>query len=165
MYLISQTFSVLMFFCTYAQTVGTKITFSMAEISPHLSGNWTEDYEYIYDYYNDSDTCCVGGVCTQYRSMQFGAVFVPVLYTVVLVLGLLGNGLVLAVLGQLRRGWSVTDTFVVHLAVADTLLLLTLPFWAAQAASEWHFGTPLCKITGALYQVGGRYTPTSTALP
>ncbi|XP_035612575.2 C-X-C chemokine receptor type 3-like isoform X2 [Oncorhynchus keta] len=52
-----------------------------------------------------------------------------------------------------RRGWSVTDTFILHLCVADILLLLTLPLWAAQAAEEWSFGTPLCKITGAIFTI------------
>ncbi|KAJ8335024.1 hypothetical protein SKAU_G00406630 [Synaphobranchus kaupii] len=129
--------------------VDTKIIFTDME-SLFSSANWS-DYD-NYSYY-ESDTCCVGAVCTQHSSMQFEAVFIPVLYSVVLVLGLLGNGLVLAVLGQLRQGWSVTDTFILHLAVADTLLLLTLPFWAAQATNEWSFGTPLCKMTGALFQI------------
>ncbi|KAJ8267755.1 hypothetical protein COCON_G00129270 [Conger conger] len=133
-------------------TVETKMTFTAADIMLHFPENWTEDYDYYYED-NGTDTCCVGELCPQYHSMRFDAVFIPVLYSVVLILGLLGNGLVIAVLGQLRQGWSVTDTFVLHLAVADTLLLLTLPFWAAQASSQWHFGTFWCKITGALYQI------------
>ncbi|KAJ8289829.1 hypothetical protein GJAV_G00005810 [Gymnothorax javanicus] len=84
---------------------------------------------------------------------QFQVVFIPVLYTLVLVLGLLGNGLVLGVLFQLRRSWSVTDTFILHLAVADTLLLLTLPFWAVEATWGWIFGTELCKLMGAIFKI------------
>ncbi|XP_064802244.1 C-X-C chemokine receptor type 3.1 isoform X2 [Oncorhynchus masou masou] len=52
-----------------------------------------------------------------------------------------------------RRSWSVTDTFILHLGMADTLLLVTLPLWAVQAAGEWSFGTPLCKITGAMFTI------------
>ncbi|KAJ8273469.1 hypothetical protein GJAV_G00101950 [Gymnothorax javanicus] len=131
--------------------MATKMTFSASDFATFLPENWTYgDYDYNE---SESDTCCVGEACTQHSSMLFEAFFIPILYSVVLVLGLVGNGLVLAVLGQLRQGWSVTDTFVMHLAVADTLLLLTLPFWAAQAASGWHFGTPLCKMTGALFQI------------
>ncbi|KAM6967850.1 C-X-C chemokine receptor type 3.1 [Aplochiton taeniatus] len=85
--------------------------------------------------------------------MHFEAVFIPVLYSLALVLGLLGNGLVLGVLAKRRRSWSVTDTFILHLAVADSLLLITLPFWAVQAAKGWSFGTPLCKISGALFTI------------
>ncbi|XP_035259146.1 C-X-C chemokine receptor type 3-like [Anguilla anguilla] len=85
--------------------------------------------------------------------LKFQAVFIPVLYSLALVVGLLGNGLVLGVLFQLRRIWSVTDTFILHLAVADTLLLLTLPFWAVEATQGWIFGTELCKLTGALFKI------------
>ncbi|KAM3872843.1 C-X-C chemokine receptor type 3.1 [Diretmus argenteus] len=85
--------------------------------------------------------------------MQFEAVFIPVLYSLALVVGLLGNGLLLGVLAQRRRTWSVTDTFILHLGVADSLLLVTLPLWAAQATHGWSFGTPLCKITGAMFTI------------
>ncbi|XP_062395002.1 C-X-C chemokine receptor type 3-like [Sardina pilchardus] len=104
-----------------------------------------------YDYYSDS--CCAGKVCDQDRSMEFAAVFIPVLYSVALVLGLLGNGLVLAVLWKKKRTWSVTDTFILHLALADVLLLFTLPFWAVEVSKGWIFGTALCKITGALFKI------------
>ncbi|KAG5270947.1 hypothetical protein AALO_G00174130 [Alosa alosa] len=110
-----------------------------------------------YDYSNSSigyeETCCAGNVCDQDRSMEFAAVFIPVLYSVALVLGLLGNGLVLAVLWKKKRTWSVTDTFILHLALADVLLLFTLPFWAVEASRGWIFGTALCKITGAVFKI------------
>ncbi|XP_036394143.1 C-X-C chemokine receptor type 3-like [Megalops cyprinoides] len=113
------------------------------------------DLEYNESDYNytGSDTCCLGVVCTMENSMRFEAVFIPILYSLALVLGLLGNGLVLGVLCQLRRSWSVTDTFILHLTVADTLLLLTLPFWAVEAAQGWSFGKPLCKLMGAIFKI------------
>ncbi|KAG5270945.1 hypothetical protein AALO_G00174110 [Alosa alosa] len=81
------------------------------------------------------------------------AVFIPVLLYVALVLGLFGNGLVLVVLWLKRRSWSVTDTFVLNLAVADILLLITLPFWAVNAANGWTFGTGLCKTVAAIFKM------------
>ncbi|TNN89234.1 C-X-C chemokine receptor type 1 [Liparis tanakae] len=83
------------------------------------------------------------------------AVWAPVLYSMVLIVGLLGNGLLLAILAQKRRSWSIADTFILHLCVADILLLVTLPFWAAQAArpSGWRFGGFLCKSSGALFNI------------
>ncbi|KAJ8388834.1 hypothetical protein AAFF_G00125900 [Aldrovandia affinis] len=114
------------------------------------------DIDYNYSHYlddNSGTTSNHGVVCTQRKSMEFEAVFIPVLYLLALVVGLLGNGLVLSVLFQLRRTWSVTDTFILHLAVADTLLLLTLPFWAVEAAQGWIFGTGLCKVMGAIFRI------------
>ncbi|XP_044064737.1 C-X-C chemokine receptor type 3-like isoform X2 [Siniperca chuatsi] len=106
--------------------------------------------------YNSSyeDYCCDGGdVCDLKDNMHFEAVFIPVLYSVVFVVGVLGNGVLLGVLIQSRRTWSVTDTFILHLGVADVILLVTLPFWAAQAVYGWTFGTPLCKITGSVFTI------------
>ncbi|XP_028280926.1 C-X-C chemokine receptor type 3-like [Parambassis ranga] len=82
------------------------------------------------------------------------AVGLQVLYSLVLVVGLLGNILLLAVLAQKRRPWSMSDIFVLHLGVADILLLLTLPFWAAQAAQncEW-CSEILCRICGIVFHV------------
>ncbi|CAB1333973.1 unnamed protein product [Coregonus sp. 'balchen'] len=105
-------------------------------------------YNYDEDYVYKEDCSSEDGV-----GVRFGAVFLPMLYSLMLVLGLLGNGLVLVILVQKRRSWSVTDTFILHLGVADTLLLLTLPLLAAQAAGGWRFGTPLCKITGAMFTI------------
>ncbi|XP_071764643.2 C-X-C chemokine receptor type 3-like isoform X1 [Centroberyx gerrardi] len=78
-----------------------------------------------------------------------------VLYSLALVVGLLGNGLLLVVLAQRRRTWSVTDTFILHLGVADCLLLITLPFWAAEGTQDqgWSFGTPFCKTAGAIFNI------------
>lgn len=111
----------------------------------------------LYEIDNSSDEdCCYGGdVCDLTEGMDFESVFIPVLYSVAFAVGVLGNGVLLGVLARSRGRWSVTDTFILHLGVADILLLLTLPLWAAQSAQEegWTFGTPLCKITGAVFTI------------
>lgn len=102
------------------------------------------------------DDCCEGGdVCDLSVGVNFEAAYVPVLYCVVFVVGMVGNGVLLVVLFRSRKAWSVTDTFILHLGVADILLLATLPFWAAQAVHRegWQFGTPVCKLTGSVFTV------------
>ncbi|XP_053350135.1 C-X-C chemokine receptor type 3-like [Clarias gariepinus] len=118
--------------------------------APDIFGS--EEINDSYDY-NYSDTACCGVVCDQKTSMHFEAIFIPILYSVAFVLGLMGNGLVLFVLCQKRRTWSVTDVFVLHLSVSDILLLLTLPLWAVDAAVGWSFGTGFCKLAGALFRI------------
>ncbi|XP_011364695.1 relaxin-3 receptor 2 [Pteropus medius] len=63
--------------------------------------------------------------------------------------GLLGNVAVLWVLGRCARRAPCppADTFVFNLALADLGLALTLPFWAAESALDFHwpFGAALCK--------------------
>ncbi|XP_030606794.1 C-X-C chemokine receptor type 3-like [Archocentrus centrarchus] len=113
-------------------------------------------YENFYNYsWNDSDDgCCEGDdICDRTDGVNFEAVFIPVLYSVVFVVGLLGHGLLLGILARSRKTWSVTDTFILHLGVADVLMLVTLPIWAAQYGQSdgWTFGTPLCKISGSVF--------------
>ncbi|XP_016379630.1 C-X-C chemokine receptor type 3-like isoform X1 [Sinocyclocheilus rhinocerous] len=94
-----------------------------------------------------------GTVCGQEASMYFDSIFIPVLYSLALVVGLVGNGLVLVVLWKKRMSLNVTDVFILHLCLADILLLLTLPFWAVEAVKGWIFDTVLCKLTGALFKI------------
>ncbi|KAM9797850.1 C-X-C chemokine receptor type 3.1 [Neosynchiropus ocellatus] len=99
--------------------------------------------------------CCPVGICDPSADLDFEAVFIPILYSLAFFVGILGNGLLLGVLSKSRRKWSVADTFIFHLAVADILLLMTMPLWAATAAQTggWSFGTPLCKCAEALFTI------------
>ncbi|XP_037129256.1 C-X-C chemokine receptor type 3.1 [Syngnathus acus] len=94
-------------------------------------------------------------VCDPNEGGRFKAVFNTVLYSLAFVVGILGNGLLVGILTRSRKTRSVTDTFILHLAVADVLQLFTLPLWAVQDGQSlgWTFGTPLCKITGAVFTI------------
>ncbi|XP_062317822.1 C-X-C chemokine receptor type 4-like [Osmerus eperlanus] len=82
-------------------------------------------------------------------------VFLPVVYGFIFVLGITGNGLVLMVLGCKRRSkLSLTDRYRLHLSAADLLFVLTLPFWAADAAlTDWRFGLGNCVAVHVIYTV------------
>ncbi|XP_053127308.1 galanin receptor type 1-like [Hemicordylus capensis] len=78
-------------------------------------------------------------------------VIVPVLFGVIFLLGMLGNSLVLVVLGRPRPGGrpsrSATNTFILNLSIADTsFLLFCVPFQATiYSLPEWIFGAFFCK--------------------
>ncbi|MEQ2287960.1 hypothetical protein AMECASPLE_018112 [Ameca splendens] len=106
--------------------------------------NQKEPYDYDADYeYKEDDESKVGKV-----------VWIPLLYSVLVIFGLLGNGLLLAVLAQKRRSWSISDSFILQLGVMDILLLLTLPFYAAHANQScgWCSQTFL-RICGAVFMI------------
>ncbi|KAL0172367.1 hypothetical protein M9458_032678, partial [Cirrhinus mrigala] len=116
-----------------------------------------EEFDFSADYgdsYSENyESYCEGHiVCDQESSMYFDSIFIPVLYSLALIMGLVGNGLVMVVLWKKRPSMNATDIFILHLSLADILLLLTLPFWAVEAANEWIFGTALCKLIGALFK-------------
>ncbi|XP_077086523.1 atypical chemokine receptor 4 isoform X1 [Siphateles boraxobius] len=98
--------------------------------------------------YDDYQTICEKG---DVRS--FARIFLPAVFGLSLVLGLAGNALVVAVYAYCKQLKTMTDTFILHLAVADLLLLLTLPFWAADAVQGWKLGVTVCKLVSALYTI------------
>ncbi|KAJ8288216.1 hypothetical protein COCON_G00008750 [Conger conger] len=110
-----------------------------------------EDYSEYYNLDdNDSQPCNNGNV------REFGRIFLPTLYSLVFIVGFMGNGLVAYVLAAYhRRAMTMTDFCLLHLAVSDLLFIISLPFWSYYAATQdWPFGDFLCKTVTGLYQLG-----------
>ncbi|XP_068096940.1 C-X-C chemokine receptor type 5 isoform X2 [Hyperolius riggenbachi] len=84
------------------------------------------------------------------ESLSFQRIFIPLLYSLVFLVGITGNSLVLFILMRHRRSHSSTDTFLVHLAIADLLMLITFPFAVVEAMTGWVFGDFLCKTVGVI---------------
>ncbi|XP_028836301.1 C-X-C chemokine receptor type 4a [Denticeps clupeoides] len=91
--------------------------------------------------------------CDRAVSHEFSRIFLPAVYGVIFLLGTVGNALVVAVMGFQRRSRTMTDKYRLHLSVADLLFVLTLPFWAADAASDWYFGGFMCVAVHMIYTV------------
>ncbi|XP_053323146.1 C-X-C chemokine receptor type 6 [Spea bombifrons] len=81
------------------------------------------------------------------------SVFLPVVYSVTFIFGLIGNLLVIIIFIFYEKVRTLTDTFLVNLATADMLFLCTLPFLALQAADTWKFGDVMCKIIRGAYRI------------
>lgn len=72
-----------------------------------------------------------------------------VLYLATFVVGLLGNALVIYVIVRFTsiRTKSVANYYILNLAIADVVFILTVPlFCYATFTENWVFGNPLCKI-------------------
>ncbi|KAK2498782.1 hypothetical protein MC885_001688 [Smutsia gigantea] len=78
---------------------------------------------------------------------------VIVIYSLVFLLSLLGNSLVMLVILYNQVSRSVTDVYLLNLAIADLLFALSLPIWAASKAKGWTFGTLLCKVVSLLKEI------------
>eukprot|EP00066_Takifugu_rubripes_P010687 XP_003978709.1 PREDICTED: somatostatin receptor type 3 [Takifugu rubripes] len=75
------------------------------------------------------------------------AVFIPLIYGMVCVVGLVGNTLVIHVIVHYTKNESVTNIYILNLAIADELFMLGLPFLAVQnALLSWPFGSLMCRV-------------------
>ncbi|XP_014812444.1 PREDICTED: C-X-C chemokine receptor type 6 [Calidris pugnax] len=107
----------------------------------------TSDADNFYYNFSSTDSYEDGSENLQ----TFTSVFLPCVYSVVFILGLAGNALVFVILVFYEKLKTLTDVFLVNLAIADWVFLWTLPFWAYSAGQEWTFGTTACRIIRGLY--------------
>jgi len=120
------------------------------------------DYNYSYDCegsncsgsnvsdYEDSDYCH-----PDEQQERIIKMFQTCAFCVIFLFGIMGNCLVIATFALYRRLRlrSMTDVFLFHLALADLLLLLTLPLQAVDTNLGWVFSVGLCKAMRACYAI------------
>ncbi|XP_077590563.1 somatostatin receptor type 2-like [Stigmatopora nigra] len=76
-----------------------------------------------------------------------GTSLITCLYFLVCGVGLCGNALVIYVILRYAKMKTVTNIYILNLAVADVLFMLGLPFIAIQLALvHWPFGPALCRV-------------------
>ncbi|XP_073705730.1 C-C chemokine receptor type 2-like [Garra rufa] len=109
-----------------------------------------EDYT---DYY-EVVTNFSGSPCSDANLTVFNGVFLPILYSTVFIVGLMGNALVLWVLIRSGQKSSLTDVCFLNLALCDLLFVASLPFLAHSAVQEWVFGRFMCHTVIALLMTG-----------
>ncbi|XP_055472123.1 C-C chemokine receptor type 6 [Psammomys obesus] len=92
--------------------------------------------------------------CSLEEVRQFTKVFVPVAYSLICVFGLLGNLMVVMTFAFYKKARSMTDVYLLNMAITDILFVLTLPFWAVtHATGTWVFSDVLCKLMKGIYAV------------
>ncbi|XP_017657786.1 atypical chemokine receptor 2 isoform X2 [Nannospalax galili] len=104
---------------------------------------------YDYDYLDDVTFL----LCRKDEVMSFGQVFLPVIYSLIFVLGLGGNLLLLVVLLRCVLRRRMTEVYLLNLAISNLLFVVTMPFWAVSVAWHWVFGSFLCKVVSTLYTI------------
>ncbi|XP_077457427.1 delta-type opioid receptor-like [Stigmatopora argus] len=88
------------------------------------------------DAYNDTEPLLPTGV----------RVTIVVVYMIVCVIGLVGNFLVMYVIIRYTKMKTATNIYIFNLALADSLILATLPFQGTDVfLGFWPFGNALCK--------------------
>lgn len=78
-------------------------------------------------------------------------VLLPVVYSVICAVGLVGNAAVICVILRAPKMKTVTHVFILNLAIADGLFTLVLPTNIAEhLLQRWPFGEVLCKLVLAI---------------
>ncbi|XP_076818018.1 somatostatin receptor type 4-like [Clavelina lepadiformis] len=69
-----------------------------------------------------------------------------VLLYIIMVVGLVGNSIVLFVLIRLNKNWCTSTIYLLNLAIADALFLISTPFIAQTVLNQekWLFGSSMC---------------------
>ncbi|NWV41612.1 CCR9 protein, partial [Grantiella picta] len=91
-------------------------------------------------------------MCDKRQARQFAQAFLPVFFWLIFAVGTVGNTLVVLVYCKYFRR-SMMDLYLLHLAIADLLLLFTFPFWATAASDGWIFKDFMCKVVNSMYKI------------
>lgn len=79
--------------------------------------------------------------------MLVGNVIVMIMYVLVFVIGLFGNSLVIYAVLRFSKMQTVTNIYILNLAIADQCYLIGIPFLiVTMHLGEWTFGEAMCKI-------------------
>ncbi|XP_023779473.1 C-C chemokine receptor type 6 [Cyanistes caeruleus] len=115
--------------------------------------NFTDPCSTDYPYYSDYASLIMQP-CSKLEVRNFTRAFLPVAYSLICIIGLLGNIFVVMTFALYERTKSMTDVYLFNMAIADILFVLTLPLWAVNyAADEWIFGDFICKMTRGIYAI------------
>lgn len=101
---------------------------------------------FVYD--DSAEACYVGDI------VAFGTVFLSIFYSLVFAFGLVGNLLVVLALTNSRKPKSITDIYLLNLALSDLLFVVTLPLWTHYLVSDEGLHNALCKLTTAFFFIG-----------
>ncbi|XP_076146822.1 C-C chemokine receptor type 9-like [Alosa pseudoharengus] len=114
----------------------------------------TSTTDYTVDFTSDFGDLELDGMCNKKWVREFRGYYEPPLFWMIFALGMLGNLLVVWIYTTVHnRLKTMTDMYLLNLAIADLLFLFTLPFWAIDAQSGWIFADGFCKVMSALYKI------------
>lgn len=78
--------------------------------------------------------------------MPLANIFFMILYAIVCIIGLMGNTLVIYVVLRFSNMQTVTNMYILNLAIADECFLIGIPFLiATMNMGHWVFGRAMCK--------------------
>ncbi|XP_058266448.1 chemokine XC receptor 1-like [Hemibagrus wyckioides] len=114
--------------------------------------NNTESFYIMYTYTNIDDI--PDQLCRKDAVAKVGSIVVPLFFSIVVLLSLIGNILVLVTLAYYENLKSLTNIFILNLAVSDLIFTVGLPFWACYYIWGWTLGDAACKTVCFVFYAG-----------
>ncbi|XP_063773665.1 C-C chemokine receptor type 6 isoform X2 [Pseudophryne corroboree] len=106
------------------------------------------------DYWYSPDPDSEDTVCNTDTVKRFLNIFGPVTFSFIFAFGLVGNVLVVVTFSRYKKEKTMTDVYLLNMAIADILLILTLPFWAVYYHKQnWIFKDFMCKLVRCIYAI------------
>ncbi|XP_078518294.1 somatostatin receptor type 1-like [Lissotriton helveticus] len=82
-----------------------------------------------------------------YHDHAASRIIIPSIYSIVCCVGLTGNAMVIYVILRYAKMKTATNIYILNLAIADELFMLSVPFLAtATALQHWPFGSFMCRL-------------------
>ncbi|KAM9316699.1 C-C chemokine receptor type 6 [Gastrophryne carolinensis] len=121
------------------------------------ASNTTSDDDYL-DYIDDDDddeeNIYEESFCSMQRIRRFMKILGPTAFFLIFVFGLIGNILVVVTFSYYKKSKTMTDIFLLNMAIADILFIFTLPFWAVYSyTNNWSLGDFMCKLIRSIYAI------------
>ncbi|XP_035534502.1 C-C chemokine receptor type 6a [Morone saxatilis] len=115
------------------------------------------EYNSNTDDYNNSVTPTpdyeVYGPCYHQKNQSLGEVIGPYVHSIICILGLVGNSLVIVTYAFYKRTKSMTDVYLLNVAIADLLFVISLPLIVYNELTSWSMGPVACKLLRGSYSV------------
>ncbi|KAK1874689.1 C-C chemokine receptor type 6 [Dissostichus eleginoides] len=104
--------------------------------------------------YNDTDfDYDLVPPCAPQNNHSVQLVVGPYVHSIICILGLVGNSLVIVTYTLYKRTKSMTDVYLLNVAVADLLFVASLPLIVYNELTAWSMGPVACKLLRGSYSV------------
>ncbi|XP_063819250.1 C-C chemokine receptor type 10 [Pseudophryne corroboree] len=133
--------------------INQNMVLSLVDTSSELTLT-SDSFQYTTDFYVSSDyDSHIPQICDVIAIQEFSRIFQPFVQPFIFLIGICGNSLVLLTYKFTKQVKTMTDIYLINLAIADLLLLLTLPFLSVSAVKGWVFGNVMCKMMHGVYSI------------
>ncbi|TSL61153.1 Chemokine XC receptor 1 [Bagarius yarrelli] len=111
-----------------------------------------KNVEITFEYTDDENI--LDQLCRKESVVKVGSIVIPLFFSIVVLLSLIGNILVLGILAYYENLKSLTNVFILNLALSDLLFTVGLPFWASYYIWGWTLGDTACKTVVFIFYAG-----------